>query len=96
MPGASKEEPGNSLVDASSLKLSLNRSTYRACICACTAVDAKVSVDFVLAVTLCDSLNGTLSSASAASDAVISNLECHDIIPPYFYFMLLYCSILFL
>ena len=44
---------------------------------ASAAVDAQVSVDFVLAVTLGDSGNGAALGASAASDAGIGNLVSH-------------------
>jgi hypothetical protein len=52
-------------------------SLNRASICARTAVNALVGIDNVLAVLLADSLNGALFSASAASDAIISDLVCH-------------------
>ena len=46
-----------------------------------SAIDAGVSVDLVLAVTLGDSLNGALGCASTATDAIISNLKCHGDLP---------------
>ena len=52
-------------------------SLNRASICARAAVNALVGIDNVLAVLLADSLNRALLSASAASDAIISNLVCH-------------------
>ena len=48
-----------------------------ASVCARAAVDALVSVDLVLAVSLVDSLGGAVLSASAAGDAIIANLVCH-------------------
>jgi hypothetical protein len=45
---------------------------------ASAAVDAQISVDLVLAVTLGDSGHGAALSASAASDASIGNLVSHD------------------
>ena len=59
-------------------KLLSLRSVYRASICARTAVDADISVDLVLAVTLGDSVHGAALSSSAASDASIGNLVSHD------------------
>ena len=47
-----------------------------------TALDALVCVDDHLAVLLTDRLYGTFALASAASDAFIGNLVCHDRIPP--------------
>ena len=52
-------------------------SLNRASICARAAVNALVRVNYVLAVLLADSLNGAFLSASAASDAIISDLVCH-------------------
>ena len=48
-----------------------------ASVCAGAAVDALVSVDLVLAVSLVDSLGGAVLSASAAGNAIIANLVCH-------------------
>ena len=48
-----------------------------ASVCARAAVDALVSVDLVLAVSLVDSLGGAVLCASAAGDAIIANLVCH-------------------
>ena len=59
-------------------KLSLLGSAYGACLCARAAVDALISVDYIYAITLSDSLNGTLSCASAATDAIFRNSVCHD------------------
>ena len=53
------------------------RSVNRASVCAGAAVDALVSVDYVLAVALSDSLSGAVLSASAARDAIVGNLVCH-------------------
>ena len=48
-----------------------------ASVCAGAAVDALVSVDLVLAVSLVDGLGGAVLCASAAGDAIIANLVCH-------------------
>ena len=53
----------------------LNRAVFAAL----TAANTGVSIDDVLLVTLGDSLDGAVVSASAALDASISNLVCHDI-----------------
>ena len=71
-------------------------SIYGTTVCTCAAIDAAVSVDDVLAVTLGDGGHGAALGASAASDASIGNLVSHgsyllhncaflrftDIIPP--------------
>ena len=49
-------------------------SGHGADVSASAAVDAQISVDLVLAVTLGDSVHGAALGASAASDAGISNL----------------------
>jgi len=59
------------------IKLLSNRCVYGTSICTCSAIEACISVDNVDAVALGDSLNGALGSASAASDACISNLVSH-------------------
>ena len=53
-------------------------SLNRASICARTAVNALVRVNYVLAVLLADSLNGAFLSASAASDAIIIDFVSHN------------------
>jgi hypothetical protein len=58
-------------------KLGLLGSANRASACACTAVDANVSVNYVLVALLADSANGALSSTCTASDALVGNLVCH-------------------
>ena len=58
-------------------ELCLLGSTYGASLCARTAVDAGISVNYVYAVALRYSLYGTLSCASTATDAIFSNLKCH-------------------
>ena len=57
--------------------LLLNRSANRAGVCTRAAADALVSVDNVLAVTLGNARNGASISASAAANALVSNLVCH-------------------
>jgi hypothetical protein len=64
-------------------KSGLLGSANRASACACTAVDANVSVNYVLVALLADSANGALSSTCTASDALVGNLVCHGSIPPY-------------
>ncbi len=58
-------------------ELCLLGSTYGASLCARTAVDAGISVNYIYAVTLRNSLYGTFSCTCAAADAIISNLKCH-------------------
>ena len=52
-------------------------SIHRAGVSASAAIDALVSVDYVYAVTLRNSLYRTLSCTCAAADAIFVNLECH-------------------
>ena len=59
------------------IKLLSSRCVYGTSICTSATVKALISVDNVDAVALCDSLNGALSSTSAASDASIGNLVSH-------------------
>jgi 3-oxoacyl-ACP reductase-like protein len=63
--------------DRPSVELLSLGSLNVASVCARAAVDALVSVDLVLAVSLVDSLGGAVLSASAAGDAIIANLVCH-------------------
>ena len=58
-------------------RLALLRSANGTCACASAAVDASVSVDNVLAVTLGNCVYGAAISASAASDALVRNYVCH-------------------
>ena len=60
------------------MELFLSRSAYGASVCTRAAAYALVSVDNVLAVTLGYASNRACISASAASDAFIGNLKCHD------------------
>ena len=64
-------------------KLGLFGSAHRAIISASAAIDALFSVDFVLAIAFGDRLHGAIRFTSAAADARISNLVCHDRTPPY-------------
>ena len=64
------------------LKLFLSGSANRTYTCASTAANTCVSVDNVLAVTFRNCLNGALSSASAARDAIIRNFISHRNDPP--------------
>ena len=52
-------------------------STYRAGISASAALNALVSVDYILAVTLRNAAGGASVSASTASNAIIIDLESH-------------------
>ena len=65
--------------------LSLFGSANGAGIGAGTAIDALIGVDYILAIAFRDSLNGAISFASAAADACIGNLVCHDVAPPYIF-----------
>ena len=60
-------------------ELLFNDSFYGALIGTAAAVDANVSVDDVLLVTLGNSLNRALIGAGAALDTSVSDNECHDI-----------------
>lgn len=55
-----------------------------ASICTSAAIDAGISVDYILAVALRDSLYGAALCASAARDAGIVNNICHFYVPPFF------------
>ena len=59
-------------------RLCLYRCSYRAVSSASSAVDASALIDNVRC-TLCNSLNRAVTSANCATDAVFSNLECHNI-----------------
>jgi hypothetical protein len=54
------------------------RSAHRANIGATPAVDAFFRIDLIDACSLADRLNGAFGSASAAADAFVRNLICHD------------------
>ena len=75
-PGS--DDPGVQFIK----RLSLRGSAYRAGASASAAANAGVSVDNVLAVTFRNCLNGALSSASAARDAIIRNFISHRNDPP--------------
>ncbi len=59
-------------------ELFLYGSANRASACTCATLETLVSVDNILAVLFCDALNGTFRSTSTATDAIVSNLICHD------------------
>jgi hypothetical protein len=59
-------------------KLCLSRSIYGANVCASAALDASVSVDNVLTVTLSNCIYRALTLACAAGDALIVNYICHE------------------
>jgi hypothetical protein len=58
-------------------KLFLSGSTNGAYVCAVTAGDALISIDYVLAVTLGNARGRAAVCACATSDALITNLESH-------------------
>ena len=58
-------------------ELFLSGSANGANICAVTAGDALISIDFVLAITLGNATGGATVCACATSDALITNLESH-------------------
>ena len=64
------------------MELLLNGCRNGANVSAGAAAYTFVSVDNVLAVTFGDATNRTCVSASAASDAIVRDLECHSKIPP--------------
>ena len=64
-------------------ELLLYRSSYGTSICTAAASNALISVDNVLAVALGNATGGACISASAASDAFIGNLKCHNSKPPF-------------
>lgn len=64
------------------MELVLHGSAHGAHTGTSAALDASVSIDFVLAVALSDSSHGALSLASAAADALVSDLVSHDVTPP--------------
>ena len=57
--------------------LFLRRSANRAYVCAVTAGDALISIDYELAVTLGNATGRAAICACATSDALITNLESH-------------------
>ena len=61
------------LVDVGHRKMCIRDSTS-----AGTAVDAGISVDYILAISLRDSAYGTFAGAASAANAGISNNVCHD------------------
>ena len=65
------------------------RSTLVDCACrtdtsTSTAADASISVDYVLSISLGNSVYRTFTSTSTAANAAIANYICHDKIPPLF------------
>ena len=74
--------PNRDLFLCSLDELCLLRCSNRASSFASAAVNASVRINNILAVTLRNSSYGAAVSASAASDAIIRNLICHNKIPP--------------
>ena len=58
-------------------ELFLRGSAYRAYICAVTAGDALISIDYELAITLGNARSGATVCTCTARDALITNLESH-------------------
>ena len=58
--------------------LRLGRSANRASLSACTALDAGIRIDFILAITFRNRVHGALSSTGTAGDALIRNLISHN------------------
>ena len=73
-------------------KLFFSRSVNGASLSARTAAYALVCVDNVLSIAFRNATGGASISASAASDAIIRNLVCHNNLPPY-YLVQLYSNI---
>ena len=63
--------------DRIAYRLSLSGSSHRAGASASAAFDALFRIDFELSVAFSDGFNGALSSAGAASDAIVRNFVCH-------------------
>ena len=63
-------------------ELLLHRSAHGAGVGASTAVDASISIDLILAVALSDRGDGAAIGASAAADALSSDLVSHNKAPP--------------
>lgn len=59
-------------------------SAYGTTLCTSAAIEAAVSVDFILAVAFYDSANGTTVCTCAAGDAIITNYVCHASNSPFF------------
>jgi hypothetical protein len=57
--------------------LTFNNALYGATVCASSALDALICVDFELVVAFADSLNRARSSTCTALDTIISNFVCH-------------------
>ena len=73
--------------DFGSEELAFLDSFSGAVVSASAAADANISIDDVLVFALGDSLNRAVVSASAALDAGVSNLVCHDYVPPCLFFI---------
>ena len=58
-------------------ELFLCRSANRAYVCAVTAGDALISIDYELAVTLGNARSGATVCACTTRDALVTNLESH-------------------
>ncbi len=64
-------------------KLFLGRCANRARVCARTAANALVGIDYIFAVALGNATGGTSIYTCTARDALIGNLVCHLDIPPF-------------
>ena len=58
-------------------KLFLRGSANRAYVCAVTAGDALISIDYELAITLGNARSGATVCACTTRDALVTNLESH-------------------
>ena len=58
-------------------ELFLSRSANRAYVCAVTAGDALISIDYELAITLGNARSGATVCACTTRDALVTNLESH-------------------
>ena len=58
-------------------ELFLSRSANRAYVCAVTAGDALISIDYELAVTLGNARGGAAVCTCTTRDALVTNLESH-------------------
>ncbi len=64
-------------------KLFLGRCANRARVCARTAANALVSIDYVFAVALGNATGGARVCTCTTADALVGNLVCHSDIPPF-------------
>ena len=63
--------------------LALYNSTCRTCTSASAAIDAAISVDYILAISFRNSTYWTSASTSATHNTRIVDYVCHNLVPPY-------------